>query len=145
MRSGRADRGPSSRCCAFLPIDGTIVPVPPDFLHRLWSSFPREKKTLFQIPGGCSLQPVSTSSPLPTSFLSSFFTWKKVQWLLAVLQECPVHKDGDVTSIRELRRQGDKLAESLHLLLSIFHLHLASMSQVLPILKLPILAQEWAH
>lgn len=40
---------------------------------------------------------------LPTSFLSSFFTWKKVRWLLAVLQGCPVHKDGDVTSIRELQ------------------------------------------
>lgn len=126
------------------PIDGTIVPVPPDFLHRLWSSFPREKQALFQIPGDCSLQPVSTSSPLPTSFLSSFFTWK-VRWLLAVLQGCPVHKDGDATSVRELRRQGDKLAESLHLPPGIFRLHLASVSQVLPTLKLPTLVQEWAH
>lgn len=83
--------------------------------------------------------------PLPTSFLSSFFTWKKVRWLLAVLQGCPVHKDGDATSVRELRRQGDKLAEILHLPPGIFRLHLASVSQVLPTLKLPTLVQEWAH
>lgn len=125
------------------PIDGAIVPVPPDFLHRLWSSFPREKQALFQIPGGCSLQPVSTSSPLPTSFPLSL----------------PGRRSGDcwlcsrgvlftkmVMSLQsELRRQGDKLAESLRLPLSIFHLHLVSMSQVLPTLKLPTLAQEWAH
>lgn len=83
--------------------------------------------------------------PRPPSFLSSFFTWRKVRWLLAVLQGCPVHKDGDVTSIRGLRRQEDKLAESLHLPPSIFRLHLASMSQVLPTPKLLTLAQEWAH
>lgn len=63
---------------------------------------------------GCSLLPISTS-PAPTSFLSSFFTWKKVRWLWAAFQGCPVHKDGDVTSIAELGRQGDKFTESLHL------------------------------
>lgn len=29
--------------------------------------------------------------------------WKKVRWLWAALQGCPVHKDGDVTSIAELQ------------------------------------------
>lgn len=127
------------------PIDGTIVPVPPDFLHRLWSSFPREreKQALFRVPGGCSLQPVSTSSPLPTSFPLSLpgrrsgGSWLSSRGVLFTKMVMSLQS--------ELRRQGDKLAESLRLPLSIFHRHLVSMSQVLPTLKLPTLAQEWAH